>query len=435
MDVAQPTRGDQHDGVDHRIRRRHPEHRLQAGGQVGDQVGDRDVDDRDVQQRHEQAEAEHGEEQAGADRPVPVDRHAVDRPSPGPLLSRVRGAEGHRLIDRRLVDRHRRSPFHPEPRSRGEHLAVRFRFRASPAGAVRPIPVPPIPVAPIPVAPIPIPVRARPLRAGAGKFACLALDRRRPRGDPFVVPVEAAVGEVRDDRLDPSELRLEHRQPVFVLNTEDPWELETDGQVLPDRLQRGDLRPEFDGAPGQLAQHLARGDQRQERQGRGELRVFVAGRRQHVQQPVVGGLPALRGEPIHRALGAPTLPGGLHRLDESGRDQALDHRVERPALDVDHLTLAPPVVDPLHLVGVHRAFREQPQHHQRERRRLGRAFGSTATSHTMTITHLTARCKPSAKTGPGLAHPRCGVLPSSHRSFSGTMAEWQPYLPEGSAFR
>ncbi len=100
MDVAQAARGDQHDRVDHRIRRCHPQDRLEAGGQIGDHVRDRDVDDRDVQQGHEQTQTEHRQEQAGVDRSVPVDGHAVDRASPGPLRSTLDPAGRRGLVAR-----------------------------------------------------------------------------------------------------------------------------------------------------------------------------------------------------------------------------------------------------------------------------------------------------------------------------------------------
>ena len=99
-DVAEPAGGDQQHGVGERVGGADPEHGLQPGVQVGDQIGDGDVDDGDVEQRHEQAQAEQGDDEDGADRAAAVDRHAGDGHGVGPAADVARrgfraGGYGH----------------------------------------------------------------------------------------------------------------------------------------------------------------------------------------------------------------------------------------------------------------------------------------------------------------------------------------------------
>ena len=80
-----------------------------------------------------------------------------------------------------------------------------------------------------------------------------------------------------------------------------------------------------------------------------------------------GGVPALLGELVDGALRTATGALGLQGLDQPGPHQPFDGRVQRAALHPDHLVLAPPLHQPLHLVRVHRRLGQQHQHHQHQR--------------------------------------------------------------------
>ena len=90
----------------------------------------------------------------------------------------------------------------------------------------------------------------------------------------------------------------------------------------------------------------------------GEHQVLAGWPFQNILEPVLERLVSLGGDPVDGALGAPSLPGGLDRLDPSGRMQLLDGPVEGagPALGV---VLVPLVHQPLHLVRVEGALAEQ----------------------------------------------------------------------------
>ena len=174
----------------------------------------------------------------------------------------------------------------------------------------------------------------------------------------LLVPGEAAGAHVLQEGGDPPQLGLPQRPLVLVLEQDDPRQAHLLGEGGGRLPAGGELGPQLDDAVGEGVDGAIQGQVGEQPHCGGEDQMLAGRALQDVLEPVLERLVPLGGDPVDGPLRPPPLPGGLDRLDPPGRLELLDGPVEGagPALGV---VLVPLVHQPLHLVGVERAFAEQ----------------------------------------------------------------------------
>ena len=110
-----------------------------------------------------------------------------------------------------------------------------------------------------------------------------------------------------------------------------------------------------------------RGQARQQRERRLELRELLGGRTEHRAQPVDELDATSVEQAVDRALGAASLALGLLGLDHPGALERLHDGVERAVVELDALVLPALAHRRRHLVRVHGALLQAGEHGERER--------------------------------------------------------------------
>src|ERR1700712_2743157 len=210
-----------------------------------------------------------------------------------------------------------------------------------------------------------------------GRESVAVLDER------VSIPRQGTGREVADEALDETDVGLELREEVLLLDEVQPGDVlpevrELVAQVVARRAPLGEAR-------AQGGEGLGDRDEREVGEGGGELAELGARGHEHVDGPLAGG-PAAG---VGRGVDGPFGTGGLALDgvpgDEPVAFEAVDRLVELGALThVDHAVLAALPDELLHAVRVHRLLDGECEHREGEAGPLGHGVEATSVSDTKT---------------------------------------------------